>query len=223
MPFWPVTWNDLKVARTPARAGRKPRQAVAEDAPACVYLLAENLDAVLAAGEDLRTAGFNWNEVSTGTLREIAASRREQRANFDEIRTLELALVARALKARERAGELAAIDMRFAPLAKLYSSGTALLLDVAGDLAAETELEFNSGNAMTGYLRSRGVLAAGDPAPEDGSEVMLGEDVLIAGRVPLGGLLDLAAQFLDALEIHYDLFEAAAVASDDPPATASGD
>lgn len=210
MPFWPVKWSEL-LEQSPADAPprrRNRRERAPGAAPATVYLLAENLDAVLASGEDLQQSALVWNAGSTGTPREIAAARQYQRRIFNEIRSLEMMVVARALKARERAEELGRRDVRFLPMAKLFTSGTALLLDVNADLAATADIDFRTGSAMTAYLRGRGVLAMDTPAPDDDAAVAVTDDFLIAERVPLGSLMDLAAMFLDTLETHYDLFEA---------------
>lgn len=195
--------------------------------PAFVYLLADNLDAALAAGEDLQKESFVWNRAALGTPREIADALGEQRASVETIRSLEMILVARVLKSRERAEELARRDTRFAPVAKLYNAGTALLIEGTAEYADATLSDFENGQAMTAYLRSRGLIAAEKPAPHDGERILIGDEFRIARRIKLGELMNLVAMFLDVLETHYDLFgEAAAagapalLADDEEPADA---
>lgn len=223
MTFWPIKWSDLKSRRKRAEGngGRWLKRPEFRDVPAVVYVLAENLDAVLATGEDLMLSAILWNSTSTGSRREIADARRDQRQAFEDIRTLEMMLVSRALASRDRAADLAAVDLRFAPVNQLYMGGTALLLDAIGDVAQSQDLEFDGGTAMTAYLRNRNVLAADLPAPLDGTSISPGDGFLIAGRVPLGGLMDLAAMFLNTLETHYSIFEDAD--GDELPSASSGD
>jgi hypothetical protein len=69
------------------------------DAPASVYLLAEHLDAALAAGEDLTSVLFIWPGPPPRDPERIADLRAGQRAAIERIRTFELALIARILNA----------------------------------------------------------------------------------------------------------------------------
>jgi hypothetical protein len=204
MPLWPTRLEQLFPARTTDPASSAPRQPAA---PAIVYLLAENLDAALAAGEDLLKESFVWNGASLGTPAEIAAARAEERHSIETVRTLEMVLVARVLKSRERAEELARRDERFRPVAKLYNAGTALFIESAAEFADRTTVDFETGNATTAFLRSRGLIAPDQPGPAEGARVMLSEDFLIARRARLGTIMDLVAMFLDTLETHYELFD----------------
>ena len=182
-----------------------PSQARA--APASAYLLADNLDAALAAGEDLLACVLTWNAGSGRWSDEIARRRREQRQAVEEIRSIEMILVARMLKSRERAEYLAKKDERFTPIARLYSASTALLIEAVNEFGDATVHDFETGDAMTAYLRTRGLIAPDAPAPGEGETLAVTEEFLIAQRIRLGTLLDLAAAFLDTLELRYDLYD----------------
>lgn len=175
-------------------------------APACVYLLAENLDAVLAAGEDLMREAVTWTSPVDGRDWEVAALRAKRRAQIDTIKTLEMIVAARALKSRERAEELAKRDPRFWPMARLYTAGTAIMVEAAADLGYRPHGNFETGGGLVAYLRGRGLIAPDAASPEEGASLKLGEDFLIGRHIRLGTLMDLAAMFLDTLETHYDLF-----------------
>ncbi len=203
MSVWPPKRDS---ADKPAISAEAPAPWRAPMAPAYVYLLADNLDAALAAGEDLLKENFVWNGASLGSPREIDAARAEQRAAIGTIRTLEMFLVARVLKARERAEELGRRDERFQRMTKLFVGATALLIEAAAELGDETSTEFDTGDALTPYLRGRGILAAEEPAPQEGARIEISESCLVARRIRLGELMDLVAAFLDTLELHYDLF-----------------
>jgi hypothetical protein len=182
--------------------------------PSNVYLLADNLDAALAAGEDIMTAALTWE---TGAGRDgdmIAVTRAAQRAAIENVRSLEQILIARVLKSRERSEEIAKRDPRFATVARLYNGGTAILIESVGDFGHPSAVNFESGGGLVAYLRDRGLIADDAAGPAEGQTFKFRDDFLIAGRIRLGTLLDLVAMYLDTLEIHYDLFGDAIVEPD---------
>lgn len=176
------------------------------NAPASVYLLAEHLDAALAAGEDLTGVLFIWPGPQPRDPEKIAELRNGQRTAIERIRTFELALISRVLKGRDWATEVAEAEESFAMMARLYLAGTAVLLDAVEECADISAADFDSGDGLLAYVRSRGMIAADAPALIDTAPLVAGEDFLVARRIPLGPLLDLAATFLDTLEAEYDLF-----------------
>jgi hypothetical protein len=183
-------------------------------APAVVYLLADHLDSALAAGEDLLKSPLPWN---TGDARADALPemRREEREAIDAARTLEMVLLARVLKSREGALDLAKVEVLFKPLARLYVGATEIVAEAAAELSDETAYAFDAGDGVTGYLRARGLIAEDAPAPLEAATLTVTEEFRVAGRMPLGSLLDLVATFLDSLETHYDLY-------DDPEGATAG-
>jgi hypothetical protein len=176
------------------------------DAPVSIYLLAEHLDAALAAGEDLTSVLFIGPSAPPRDPDAIAELRAAQRTAIEQIRTFELALISRVLKGRDWATEVAETQDRFAMMARLYLAGTAILLDAVAECADMSAADFDAGGGLLGYLRSRGMVAPDAAALSDTAPLVAGEDFLIARRIPLGVLMDLVAQFLDTLEAEYDLF-----------------
>ncbi len=182
--------------------------------PPNIYLLADNLDAALAAGEDLLKSTVTWETGKSGEGPDIARVRAEQRAALEKIRSLEQLLIARVLKSRERAEDISRHDPRFGAVARLYNGGTAILIEAVAEYGDVTSTDFETGRCAISFLRSRGLLAADDPGPTEGQVFAISEEFLVAHRIRLGTLLDLVAMFLDTLEIHYDLFSDAAVEPD---------
>ena len=179
---------------------------VQRPAPVSVYLLAEHLDAALAAGEDLTSVLFIWPGPQPREPARIAELRAGQRAAIERIRTFELALLSRVITGRDWAAEVAASDERFAMMARLYLSGTVILLDAVAECADVSAADFDAGDGLLAYVRGRGMIAADAPALIDTAPLIAGENFLVARRIPLGPLLDLIATFLDTLEAEYDLF-----------------
>jgi hypothetical protein len=174
--------------------------------PPNVYLLADNLDAALAAGEDLMKAELVWETGAGRDGADIARTRAAQRAVLQNIRSLEQILVARVLKSRERSEEIAKRDPRFATVARLYNAGTAILIEAVADFGNAAAADFESGGGAVPFLRAHGLLADDSPGPAEGEVFKFRDDFLVAGRIRLGTLLDLVAMYLDTLETHFDLF-----------------
>ncbi len=199
------------LTRPARRARRNTMNVEMPYIPPNVYLLADNLDAALAAGEDIMKAALVWQTGDRRGGEDIARQRAAQRKVLETVRTLEEVLVARVLKSRERAEEIARHDPRFGTIARLYNAGTAMLLDAVGELGDRTGFDFETGGGGVAFLRSRGLVAEDAPGPAEGQAFAFSEDFLVAHRIRLGTLLDLVAMFLDALETHYDLFSDEAV------------
>jgi len=174
--------------------------------PPNVYLLADNLDAALAAGEDLTHSSTTWLGGPGKDSIELARQRAIKREELSRIRSLEEVLVARVLRSRERAEDIGRHDPRFGAVARLYTGGTALLIEAVGELGDTTHRDFETADGAVAYLRSRGMIEIEEPAPQPGTTLHVTEDFLVARRLRLGSLMDLVAMFLDALEVYYDLF-----------------
>ncbi|MBS0251092.1 MAG: hypothetical protein JSR78_08505, partial [Proteobacteria bacterium] len=141
-------------------------------APLSVYMLADHLDAALAAGEDIMVRGSQWRELAQHTS-EPADFATRQRKIADEIRALELMLVARVLKARTHAVTLSEYDDRFRALGRLFASGTAILLDAVAESGDARELDFDTGDEIIAYVRSRGLIAPDAAAIRKASDLTI--------------------------------------------------
>jgi hypothetical protein len=174
--------------------------------PLAVTLLADHLDAALAAGEDLAKVSYSWSGPPPQTRSEIETMRSGQRDAVEELKTFELALIARVLKGREWAAKVAVDDERFGRFAHLYVAGTVAFLDAVAECGDNTASDFDSGTDLTAYVRSRGLIAEEAPALSDTAPLKADDNFLVAKRIPLGVLLDLVASFLDALDAEFDLY-----------------
>jgi hypothetical protein len=176
-------------------------------APLSVYMLADHLDAALAAGEDLVARGQDWRGLAEDFAGDAGAEFAfAQRALAEEVRGLELMLTARVLKAREHARTLASIDLRFTAVANLFVSGTAILLDAVDECGDARNEDFDTGDDVVSYVRSRGLIAPDAANVLNPAQLSIDDTFLVAARLTLGPLMDMAAAFLDALDTQYDLF-----------------
>jgi hypothetical protein len=165
-----------------------------------VYVVADHLDGVLAAGEDILRLRLDLAAQPTGQPPGEALRR-----FVESVRSLEMILVAHALQARTRAKELVDADAPLKRLLALFASGTAVLEDAVEELGDATLSDFDTADDPLAYLRSRGLLAADAGSLRCVERLVIGEDFLVVQRICLGVLMDLAASFLDALEDCYDL------------------
>jgi hypothetical protein len=172
-----------------------------------IYLLGDHLDAALAMGEDLLAEKVVLADAAQplNTAR-LVQQNRELAKFLTIVRTLEMSLTARLLQARRRAEEMRRHETRLKPLIALFVGGTAPLVDAAMELGDTTVRDFNTGNTAFAFLRSRALIARDAAGLERLSELRVGEDYLVAGRIRLGTLLDLVATFLDSLDLIYDLY-----------------
>ena len=70
-----------------------------------------------------------------------------------------------------------------------------------------TSRDFDTGDTASAFLRSRGLIARDAAGLERLSQLSVGEDYRVAGRIHLGTLLDLVATVLDTLDLLFDLYE----------------
>jgi len=170
-----------------------------------LYLLGDHLDAALAMGEDLLTEKLVLDASERPCLRGWIRQTRDLNGFLASVRTLEYAMTARLLQARKRMDDLKRGDSRLKPLISLFVAGTVPLADAASELGDTDARDFDCADATLAFLRSRGLLASDAAGLQLVSRLGVAEDYRVAGRVPLGTLLDLVAKFLDALDLLYDL------------------
>ncbi len=187
--------------------------------PGAAYMLADHLDAALAAGEDILAAGKSCEgvDVEAGAGQTVRL-----RSSIELIRALELALITRVLKAREWSQTLLRTDPRFKMVASLFMSGTVPLIDALADFADATHSDFDTGDGVTAYFRARGVIDAEAPGLAGHTGSLVTEAFRLTGRIELGALLDLIAAYLDALEVHFTLFGEDRAGASAPPSKEGG-
>ncbi|HXF54643.1 MAG TPA: hypothetical protein VNK52_11025 [Hyphomicrobiaceae bacterium] len=171
--------------------------------PATIHIIADHLDAVLAAGEDLLGLRLDLAECARSDRSGIPGER--LRTFVEDVRTLEALLVGHTLQARRRARELVAAEAPVKQLLGLFAGGMAVLEDAVAELGDTSATDFETGDDPLAYLRSRGLLAADAGSLLGLERIVVGEQFLIVRRIALGMLMDLAAASLHALEDCYDL------------------
>ena len=183
--------------------------------PGYIYLLADHLDMLLAAGEDLQKLEFR--NLPHGADTETDGRSLQQFVR--RARELESAAIGRLMCARTQAAQLENEDDRFALLARAFQAGTAHVSDVLEQFHNPETKAFDYGDDPIGYLRSRGIVAEDTGCLSIVERVSIGEDFLIGGYIELGALLDLCAQFLDSLDNQFGLFPEIAPVTDVEPET----
>lgn len=186
-----------------------------------LYLLADHLDAALAAGEDLLACTLRVGAPHSGMAPDdIRAEQAELRSFIERVRALEMALVSRVLQARRRATELPKADDAHVLMLNLLLAGTESLGAAVREVGDRVQQQFLTGTGHLAYLRSRGFLQTEAACLGAIADLRVTEAFLVYGRLPLGSLLDLVAAFLDKLDLVFDLYpepkhEAAAVPGDE--------
>jgi hypothetical protein len=168
-----------------------------------VFLLAEHLDTILAATEDLRAC--KPPQALTNPQR-VAPIRFSLQDFVSTLQRYEMTAIVRIERARELTRALVRKDNRFAMLGGLFVGGTAPLDEAVKRMIDKTGNAFDSGGDPVAYLRERGVVEPDIGHIADPSGLQITEDFRLAGSIELGPLSDLVATFLDTIELHYDLF-----------------
>ncbi len=170
--------------------------------PEGVHLLADHLDAALAAGEDLMAVRL-----------QPAADAREDEAPEDllarfvgQVRQDEAALLLRLLQARRRAEAVTSADAALRSVLRLVIANTNALLELAQQYG-DRDVARGSGEDAQQFLRRRGLIAEDAPAVGAFETVTISDGFRVCGVIPLGGLLDMAAAALDLLDRQYDLYK----------------
>ncbi len=178
--------------------------------PQVVALLADHLDAVLAAGEDLLALEV---DIEGARRSDGAAAPWERFEPFvANLKLYELSIVSRLLQARRRAEDVQRDMMRSDPMiGRLIASfigGTAIIEDTIAELADRVGADFDGGLDPLAYMRTRGIIPADAGTLLAETRVLsAGEGFLVARRIGIGALLDMVGAFLDSLDNAYGLFD----------------
>lgn len=176
---------------------------VGPSAPPAVYLIADHLDAVLAAGEDLRKLSIALPPAKAGLPIEAAV---ELRAFIERIQAHEMTIILRLLAARRQVAEMPPTNEIVQLVLGLFTGGTHALVDAATECGDPRAAEFATAGDTIAYLHSRGMLPEEKPSLVGCLNLSVTEDLLITGRVPLGAIMDHAAAVIDALEASFELY-----------------
>ena len=169
-----------------------------------VFLLAEHLDMILAATEELQNC--RPEAIAPDPLIPSGSSRVSLTAFVATLQRYEAAAIMRVARARDLTRALVRRDKRFAMLGGLFVGGTAALDEAVRRLADETGNAFERGNDPISYLRSRGVVADDDGSICGHDEIEIDGGFRLAGEIEIGPLIDLVSTFLNTIELHFDLF-----------------
>jgi len=176
-----------------------------------IYRLADHLDATLAMCEDLLRQGTEVVALKPGDSNGTLERRHRELVSFARsARALELAITARVLQARARAVEVQQTHPRFSPLIRIFIGGTAPLADAVSahseGLGDVSKTALTSGPQILAFLCSRGILDASTASLAGVERLAATEDYRLAEDVQLGPLMDMIAQFLESLDLAFDLY-----------------
>jgi len=170
-----------------------------------VYLLADHLDAVLASGEDLKS--LCHERANVFTRRHCSTRSLSLEAFVARARKLEFAAMGHIKLARYYAGALSRRDDRLSGLARLFASGTSVVVDAINDICDSERHAFRDGFDPLVYLRGRGLICEEAGCLRFVDRISIDDRFLLAERIELGPLLDLCSQFLELLDKYFDLFQ----------------
>lgn len=173
--------------------------------PLGICLLADHLDAALAAAEDLvrlelvppAVAGPDAPDDLVRFIRRIR--------HFEEV------IVARLLEMRRRLKELRNLDPNVASVLRLLASQTTAILEIADRLIDRSQQSYATGGDPLEFLRLRQIITSEAAFLSPESALSIGEGMHLGGVLRLGTLMDLLAATTGALDVAYDLYPEIAI------------
>lgn len=195
------------------------------DCPPGVVLLADHLDAALAAGEDLLAstlaARADLDDADPDTAPEAMDG------FVRRLMQLEASLLLRVFQARRLVEEVGRADAALGAAGALFRAQTETLHDLILRAGREADGKLVRAGDSHAYLRSRGLIARDAGAPSPFESLAVDESFRIGGVARLGQMLDLVSSFLDLLDARFGLYSPdvedtrVGIEPDDLPATAA--
>jgi len=191
------------------------------DCPPSVALLADHLDAALAAGEDLLMASLppraDLDEIDSESAPEALD------AFVRRLLQLEASLLLRVLQARRLAVEIGRADPALKAAGALFRAQTDTLHELILRAGRTPEGALVRAGDSHAYLRSRGMIAPEAAAPSPFESLSVGEGFRVGGIVVLSQILDLVSSVLDLLDARFGLYGPEVAAEDGPSGAAAGE
>jgi len=174
------------------------------DCPPGIALLADHLDASLAAGEDLLALSL----AARADLDEVdpQAAPEALEAFVQRLHQLEVSLVLRLLQARRLTAEIARADADMRGAAALFRAQTDVLHEMISGSDRDADGRLTRAGDSHAYIRSRGLIAPEAAAPSPFETLTVDESFRIGGAVALGQVLDFVSSTLDLLDARFGLF-----------------
>lgn len=174
------------------------------DCPPSVALLADHLDAALAAGEDLLQASLppraDLDEIDSDTAPAALD------AFVRRLLQLEASLLLRVLQARRLAVEIGRADPALKAAGALFRAQTDTLHELILRAGRTPEGSLVRAGDSHAYFRSRGLIAPEAAAPSPFESLSVGEGFRVGGIVVLSQILDLVSSVLDLLDARFGLY-----------------
>lgn len=182
--------------------------------PSPVYRLADYLEQLVEIGADLAAL----ETVGPGSAKGLGAAGLRLALTdlsrfIDRAHTLELAIAAKLGTAREAARRAARYDRRLSALASLFVAGSGDLYLSLGLIGDPTQSDFDRGDDTLAFLIDRGLVPETCLTLAGIERIAAGTPYRLCGLTPLGDLIDLCDAFLNAIDMHYGLYEPDAAAA----------
>ncbi|MGE0769041.1 MAG: hypothetical protein AB7L90_21570 [Hyphomicrobiaceae bacterium] len=174
------------------------------DCPPGVALLADHLDATLAAGEDLLASSLPARADLDETDPQGAPEALD--AFVHQLSQLEASLVLRLLQARRLATEFSRADVTLRSTAALFRAQTDTLHDMIAGAGRSADGALVRAGDSHAYIRSRGMIAPEAAAPSPFEALSVDEGFLVGGVVQLRQILDFVSTMLDLLDVRFSLY-----------------
>ena len=174
------------------------------EAPPQVLLLLQNLDVIVATGDELLGRAHDSQMLASGNAveqcRVLGAGRRQFLADVVRLETI---LVGRLLQARRWSAEATVKDSLARAAIRLFQSASGMLADRVGAGPPADAGDFHAGADAFAYMRRRALIARDAMGASLLGRIGVTREFLVWGLVPLGDVIDAARALRGALANAY--------------------
>lgn len=169
------------------------------------YLLHDHLEAIITYAHKLQSGRLTLPQAISHEARADNAFALSE--FIDTIKSTELVIVTKILRARLWASRLQPVDQRFDPMVRLFLSGTHALADSVQDSDSPAVASFGSPAQHRDYLIARQVIPANTYAFDMLTEFDVSGEFLLNGTTAIAPLMENCRTFADMLDTHFQLYE----------------
>lgn len=181
---------------------------VDEQIQSVVFFLSDHLCSTIEEGEKIFNLSYTSDPISSDLSSDEILDRLDDFHQFlDEIKTLEFLLLTKLNQARHWCIHLRYLDVEFKPVLDLFNAATEMIVDIENVLGIDEKDVFEGKDSHEHFIETRKLIT--EKTEEEGypSQIIIDDNFLLAGKIPLADILDACNTFLDSIDIRYDVME----------------
>lgn len=169
------------------------------------YVLHDHLEAVTAAGYQMRTASLEF-DMGDGSHTALLGRLRRITEFAQSMHALEMSILLKVSKAREWCQKLGQREYRLTPVIPLFIGTTGLVDDKIAEVGNLGQQQFHGEDDTLNYLTTRGFLLEGTGSLDTVEKIGPCETIHLLGELPLSPLAETCRTFSDVVDTYFKLY-----------------